>query len=153
MLNHKEKTTVYITTIYFLAVVYLAFISREPMPYIKYSIDLFKAAQRGLEFEGGVLSGILCGDVRVTSWQSLKGMLLNILLFVPFGYLLPSLFPSKRWWQVILLGLVFSLTIELLQLITRLGYADVDDLINNTLGAAIGFLSYKLFLNSHVPLR
>ena len=54
---------------------------------------------------------------------------------------------------MILLGLAFSLTIELLQLITRLGYADVDDLINNTLGAAIGFLSYKLFLNSHVPLR
>ena len=98
---------------------------------------------------GGVASIFICKKIPCV----FDALTLNILLFVPFGYLLPSLFPSKRWWQVILLGLAFSLTIELLQLITRLGYADVDDLINNTLGAAIGFLSYKLFLNSHVPLR
>ena len=83
----------------------------------------------------------------------MEGIILNILLFIPFGYLLPSLFPRLRWWQVILLGLVFSLCIELLQLITKLGYADVDDLINNTLGAAIGFLCYKLILENHGSLR
>ena len=73
-------------------------------------------------------------------------IILNILLFLPFGYLLQTMFPRLRWWQVILLGLAFSLCIELLQLITKLGYADVDDLINNTLGAAIGWLCYKLIL-------
>jgi hypothetical protein len=34
-----------------------------------------------------------------------------------------------------------------------MGYADVDDLINNTLGAAIGFLCYKLILKNNASLR
>lgn len=123
------------------------------MPIHHYSVKIFGAARRGLEFGGGVISGLLHGDVKITNWAELQNIILNIMLFVPFGYLLPSLFPRLRWWQVILLGLAFSLTIELLQLITRLGYADVDDLINNTLGAAIGFLCYKLFLKNHAPLR
>ena len=132
--------------VYLIAIIYLAFISREPAPYLRYSINPFGAARRGLEFGGGLISGLLHGDVKVTNWTSLEGIILNILLFIPFGYLLPSLFPKLRWWQVILLGLAFSLTIELLQLITKLGFADVDALINNTLGAAIGWLCYKLTL-------
>ena len=142
----SKRLTVWFSVVYLIAIIYLAFISREPAPYLRYSINPFGAARRGLEFGGGLISGLLHGDVKVTNWTSLEGIILNILLFIPFGYLLPSLFPKLRWWQVILLGLAFSLTIELLQLITKLGYADVDDLINNTLGAAIGWLCYKLTL-------
>lgn len=142
----SKRLTVWFSVVYLIAIIYLAFISREPAPYLRYSINPFGAARRGLEFGGGLISGLLHGDVKVTNWTSLEGIILNILLFIPFGYLLPSLFPKLRWWQVILLGLAFSLTIELLQLITKLGYADVDDLINNTLGAAIGWLCYKLIL-------
>ena len=135
-----------VSTVYVAAVIYLAFISREPMPIHHYSINPFGAARRGLEFGGGLISGLLHGTVKITNWAELRNIILNILLFIPFGYLLPVHLPRLRWWQVILLGLAFSLTIELLQLITKLGYADVDDLINNTLGAAIGWLCYKLTL-------
>ena len=48
-----------------------------------------------------------------------------------------------------LLGLVTSFCIEITQLVTRLGFADVDDLMNNTVGAGIGFLLYKRYL-THV---
>ena len=116
------------------------------MPIHHYSINPFGAAKRGLEFGGGLIQGIFSGTVKITNWAELRNIILNILLFIPFGYLLPSLFPRLRWWQVVLLGLAFSLCIELLQLITKLGYADVDDLINNTLRAAIGWLCYKLIL-------
>lgn len=135
-----------ISVFYLIAIIYLAFISREPMLVHHYSISLFDGARRGLGFGGGVLAGLLHGNVKITNWLELRNIILNILLLIPFGYLLPTLFPRLRWWQVILLGLAFSLTIELLQLITKLGYADVDDLINNTLGAAIGWLCYKLTL-------
>ena len=135
-----------VAVIYFLAIIYIAFISREPAPYLRYSFNPFGAVKRGLEFGCGVLQGIFSCDIRVTSWVSLKGIILNILLFVPFGYLLPTLFPQLKWWQVILLALTFSLCIEFLQLLTRLGYADIDDMINNTCGAAIGFLCCSLFL-------
>ena len=136
----------FLCTVYVTAIIYLAFISREPMPIHHYSINPFGAARRGLEFGGGLIQGIFTGTVKITNWAELRNIILNILLFIPFGYLFPSLFPKLRWWQVILLGLAFSLCIELLQLITKLGYADVDDLINNTLGTAIGWLCYKLIL-------
>ena len=144
--NNSRFLRIATCIVYVAAIVYLAFISREPMPIHHYSINPFGAARRGLEFGGGLLSGLLHGTVKITNWAELRNIILNILLFLPFGYLIPSLFPRPRCWQVILLGLAFSLTIELLQLITKLGYADVDDLINNTLGAAIGWLCYKLTL-------
>lgn len=153
MVKIRRRSAGIISVIYIFAIIYLAFISREPMPIHHYSINPFGAARRGLEFGGGLISGLLHGTVKITNWAELRNIILNILLFFPFGYLLPRLFPRLRWWQVILLGLAFSLCIELLQLITRLGYADVDDLINNTLGAAIGFLCYKLILNNNASLR
>ena len=143
----------FLSMIYVAAIIYLAFISREPMPIHHYSINPFGAARRGLEFGGGLIQGIFSGTVKITNWAELRNIILNILLFIPFGYLLPSLFPRLRWWQVVLLGLAFSLCIELLQLITKLGYADVDDLINNTLGAVIGFLCFKLILKNNASLR
>ena len=141
-----KKLMVCLFVAFLLAIIYLALASREPAPYLRYSINPFGAARRGLEFGGGLISGLLHGDVKVTNWSSLEGIILNILLFIPFGYFLPTLFPRLHWWQVVFFGLAISLTIELLQLITRLGYADIDDLINNTLGAMIGWICYKLVL-------
>ncbi|MFP1629795.1 VanZ family protein [Streptomyces sp. 5K101] len=71
---------------------------------------------------------------------------LNVLLFAPFGLLLPLLakaeLPVKR---VALRALVTSLTIELVQLGMYVWFsngrgADVDDLIANTLGGVLGCL-------------
>ena len=149
----SKRVAFCLSAVYVAAIIYLAFISREPMPIHHYSINPFGAARRGLEFGGGLIQGIFSGTVKITNWAELRNIILNILLFIPFGYLLLSLFPHLSWWHVILLGLTFSLCIELLQLITKLGYADVDDLINNTLGAAIGWLCYKLILKNNASLR
>ncbi len=65
----------------------------------------------------------------------------NILLFVPFGFF----HPVKKWAVVIGSGLLFSLAIELLQYFGGYGLAELDDLICNTLGAAIGFLICMVF--------
>lgn len=68
-------------------------------------------------------------------------ILLNILLFVPFGFLVPTLKESfRRWWKVLLLGLGFSLFIECSQLVLHMGCFDTADLVHNTLGAAIGYI-------------
>ena len=56
-----------ICVVYAVAIIYLAFISREPMPIHHYSVNLFGGARRGLEFGGGVLAGLLHGDVKITS--------------------------------------------------------------------------------------
>ena len=70
-------------------------------------------------------------------------ILLNILLFVPLGFLIPALQKSfRRWWKVLLLGLGFSLFIECAQLVLHMGCFDTADLVHNTLGAGIGYFVY-----------
>jgi glycopeptide antibiotics resistance protein len=72
---------------------------------------------------------------------------LNVLLFMPLGYLIPLSFSKvDRWWQVLLIGFLFSLLIETVQLITRLGWFDASDLLHNTLGALIGYWIYCKWL-------
>ncbi|MDE6313219.1 MAG: VanZ family protein [Lachnospiraceae bacterium] len=65
----------------------------------------------------------------------------NVLVFVPFGIILPFLSRrSRSFLLVTLLTLEFSLLIEVIQLITRKGCFDVDDLILNTLGGSLGYI-------------
>ena len=86
----------------------------------------------------------------IRHWQVLgpvnagMNLLGNVAAFVPFGFILPMLKRSNRkWYVVVLISLLFSLCIEAVQLVTRRGSFDVDDLMLNTLG---GFLGYLLFL-------
>lgn len=70
---------------------------------------------------------------------------LNVLLFVPFGILVPFIWKKKEHFVSILgNGFAFSLLIELSQLLNN-RRTDIDDLILNTLGAVIGFAFYKGF--------
>ena len=67
--------------------------------------------------------------------------IMNIAFFYPFGFLLSCLdieFIKKRKWLIAVFAFVFSFFIEALQYIFHLGYAEVDDVIHNTLGASIG---------------
>lgn len=70
-----------------------------------------------------------------------RSILLNIILFVPLGYLLDGV--SKKKWYAVLICFSVSLFIEVLQLITLRGICDVDDLIFNTFGGVIGVLLYR----------
>ena len=64
----------------------------------------------------------------------------NILLFIPFGVLLPFAYAGgKKWYKIVLIGFSLSLFIETLQLITGRGYFDVDDIALNVIGAVIGW--------------
>lgn len=72
----------------------------------------------------------------------------NIAAFIPFGVFLPIF--SKRcryFWNTALYSLELSLLVELLQLITRVGSFDVDDLILNTVGGMLGYFIYWLFMH------
>lgn len=69
----------------------------------------------------------------------------NIVLFVPFGMLLPAAF-RLRWWAVDLIGLGTTLVIELVQpFVGRT--CDLDDIAANTLGAVIGCAAAKLVMS------
>ncbi|PFY13744.1 VanZ family protein [Bacillus toyonensis] len=68
----------------------------------------------------------------------------NILLFVPFGILMPMKFKKvNKGLKIVLLGFLSSLTIECIQLRLTFRSFDIDDIILNTFGVYIGFLIYK----------
>lgn len=67
----------------------------------------------------------------------------NFIGFIPFGILIPLLYPCK-FRQFISLFFLSILLIEIVQMLTYLGRFDINDALVNTLGAAVGFLSYKI---------
>lgn len=75
---------------------------------------------------------------RLGSLRPLGDVLLNLLLFLPLGALLPLADPEPRlsWLNVLSTALLLTAAIEGLQLMFRLGQADVEDLAANVLGAA-----------------
>jgi glycopeptide antibiotics resistance protein len=71
----------------------------------------------------------------------------NVLLFFPLGIFLPLLFRKVCGFQrIIIAGFLLSLSFELIQLFAILGNFDVDDIILNMLGTALGFGIYILII-------
>lgn len=75
---------------------------------------------------------------------------MNVLLFVPLGLSMPyCLSKNPRKWPVVLttcFAFVFSAGIEFMQYYYHIGRCETDDVIANTLGAAVGTLSYLLYI-------
>ena len=78
---------------------------------------------------------------------AIRNLLGNILLFTHLGIFLPVLFPPLRKFFRTLLSVTFIITIiELCQLALMVGSCDIDDLILNVSGAALGYGLYRLFI-------
>lgn len=71
----------------------------------------------------------------------------NILLFIPFSFLLALIWPHYAKWKfAVLSGCLFSLLIELSQLLNN-RQTDIDDLILNIVGTALGYFLYQIFIS------
>ena len=70
--------------------------------------------------------------------------ILNVALFVPVGFLLGCGFRNLTWKRALAVGAILSVFIELLQLISRRGLCEVDDVMHNVVGCMIGYGLYKL---------
>lgn len=85
-----------------------------------------------------------------SAWYTMEAMswreiVLNICMFVPFGFFLPVAYKRcRKAWVSYLAGVGFTLFIETMQLITGKGIFAVDDLLNNTVGAMIGYGFYMI---------
>ena len=69
----------------------------------------------------------------------------NVAAFIPFGFFLPCLFDrQRRFLRFFLTAAAVIICIELLQLFTLRGSCDIDDLILNLIGSALGYAVWKL---------
>ena len=80
-----------------------------------------------------------------TFWQFFRLFLGNIGWFVPFGFMLPAIWQKLKSYHTIPLGFLLSLIIETSQLALSKGMFEIDDLVLNTLGTALGYLIYKIY--------
>ena len=86
------------------------------------------------------------GWLRTHAFINLVG---NVVMFIPLGFFLPKLWQKQRkLWRTLLTTVLIILLVELTQMLTLVGTCDTDDLILNTLGAAIGYGIYKILIKT-----
>lgn len=66
----------------------------------------------------------------------------NIIMFMPWGILLPLLIKPfrKNGWICVMAAFISSITLEAVQYLTQRGHCQLDDVVMNTLGAFIGWV-------------
>lgn len=80
---------------------------------------------------------------KLNSFENLVG---NVVVFIPFGFLLPYVMKSGRNFFVMLLNaFLFVAGIEIFQLFSAFGAFDVDDILLNCFGAVIGYFIYLIW--------
>lgn len=84
-------------------------------------------------------------DIVNSPLECIKNTVLNIILFMPLGFLVPAIWKKYRSIKTMfLMGFALSVCIEILQIFTfRL--TDIDDLITNTAGTVLGYYICKRF--------
>ncbi len=138
----KLKRSIIVLFIIYLAVLlyYLFFaemMGRTSAPeYVRYNLIPFREISRFIRYAGTL------GAVAV-----FINLVCNVIAFVPFGLFVGFLHKPERnvWWGLVW-SFDFSLAIELVQLVSRVGSFDVDDIILNTLGGALGIIIYKIIV-------
>lgn len=95
---------------------------------------LFRAQFDGQHFQPQLFWSYKVWDVQK------KQIIANVLMFIPLGFLAGSLWK----WKGGVIGVGFSVAIELIQLISKRGLFEFDDILHNTLGTLIGVSIHML---------
>ena len=122
----RKRTVAWVLLVLYIGfIIYTTLLCREPKDYREYNLQLFWSYHRFFD------------DVQPQAQQ----ILLNILFFIPFGVLVPICVDGS-WKRKLVITItsacLLSGTVEFLQLLYRLGFAEFDDVFDNTMGAALG---------------
>ena len=141
IINNKKLIVGLIFIIYLLMLCYHLFLSdsigkREIAESYRYNFTLFKEILR-------YIRNIHVIGIKLV----LINIMGNVLAFVPFGIFVGYFLKNSKYTflKTILLGLVFTVAIEGIQLITRVGICDVDDILLNFIGVVTGGVFSKIF--------
>ena len=140
-INNKKLIVGLIFIIYLLMLGYHLFLSdslgkREIAESYRYNFTLLKEI---LRYVGNIdVIGLKLVVINIAG---------NIMAFVPFGIFVGYFLNNSKYTfiKTILLGLIFTVAIEGIQLITRVGICDVDDILLNFIGIVTGGICSKIF--------
>lgn len=100
-----------------------------------YNLQPFKEIKRFIKYREQIgLEGFLVNIVG------------NVLAFAPFGFLLPLLnIHYRKFYRIAIISIIFSLVIEISQLLLKVGVFDIDDILLNSIGGILGCLCFMIF--------
>ena len=86
-------------------------------------------------------------DVTMGRGDYIRQIILNIIMTIPFGFLLPIIKKTnEKLTKIIFWSFILSLNIEIIQLFINTGRtSDITDIITNIIGGIIGFIIYIIF--------
>ena len=129
LINKRTLVAFPVLAFYLSFVAKITVFTRIPTPYPQYAIRLFWSYRAIANGATSIIAEVF--------W--------NVVLFIPIGILLMLILNCRYDWLVsAVIGLLISSCIELIQLVFHLGLFEFDDIVHNTLGAAIGVGLYLL---------
>ena len=85
-------------------------------------------------------------DVSYGRGDFIRQIVLNVIMTIPFGFLLPLIKNKTSLIKIMLYTFLLSLGIEILQpLVSDFRSSDITDLITNVFGGVLGYILYFLF--------
>ena len=127
----------YLFGVYIVILIYLLFLEREIDPEVGVNYEPFYSFK--------MFYPLLKSDYMPYRYLAFENLFGNILMFIPMGFYLPSLFKKQKIFLIMLLTVIcISTSIECIQFFTKLGTSDIDDIILNVFGAIIGYIFYLI---------
>lgn len=128
--NKLQCGAAILLSLYIVVLLYFTVVGRYSHEEYEYQINFFTSYRWFFEHNGE---------------QVLRQLLINLVMLMPVGFLLPVVIKAKHKYLITMaLSLLLTVFIETMQLITKCGSFEIDDIINNFVGAVIGMLLYVL---------
>ncbi len=128
--NHHEKFVFYKEVVYLISIIYI---------WLLFTILTMTELNNYSGMNLVPFSEILRYKVGTSGFY--YNVIGNILIFLPFGYLIGVYIKPKKIWPIIITTIMTSTIVEFVQL--KIGRSfDIDDIILNIIGGIIGYLLY-----------
>ena len=128
--NKLQCGAAILLSLYIVVLLYFTVVGRYSHEEYEYKINFFTSYRWFFKYNGE---------------QVLRQLLINLVMIMPVGFLLPVVIKAKYKYLITMaLSLLLTVFIETMQLITKCGSFEVDDIINNFIGAVLGMLVYAL---------
>ena len=132
----KRAALIALALIYAGLMVWLMFLRRAPFAERSYNLAPFYTLRQ---------MWTLYGNYERFRRFALVNLLGNVVMFVPLGFFLPAIFRAQRRFLCALFTAALIIAgLEAVQYVTRLGVADVDDLMTNLVGVVLGYVIWRL---------